>query len=87
MPILLPLPVSLKKKVLNNMWCLLLIGFFLELTELAPGILSQLGPESIASLRKIAEAYQAHVASGKGPEDIPELVESLSLNEDEKANA
>lgn len=58
------------------------------MTELAPGILSQLGPESIASLRKIAEAYQAHVASGKGPEDIPELVEKLSLNEeDEKANA
>lgn len=69
------------------MWCHSLTGFFLELTELAPGILSQLGPESIASLRKIAEAYQAHVASGKGPEDIPELVESLSLNEDEKANA
>lgn len=57
------------------------------MTELAPGILSQLGPESIASLRKIAEAYQAHVAAGKGPEDIPELVENLSLNDDEKANA
>lgn len=52
----------------------------LELTELAPGILTQLGPESIASLRKIAEAY---VASGKGPEDIPELVENMSLNEDD----
>lgn len=30
-----------------------------ELTELVPGILSQLGPESLASLRKLAESYQA----------------------------
>lgn len=30
-----------------------------ELTELLPGILSQLGPESLASLRKLAESYQA----------------------------
>ncbi|CAD6984477.1 unnamed protein product [Tilletia controversa] len=30
-----------------------------ELTDLVPGILSQLGPESLASLRKLAESYQA----------------------------
>ena len=29
-----------------------------ELTELVPGILSQLGPDSLASLRKLAESYQ-----------------------------
>lgn len=30
-----------------------------ELTDLVPGILSQLGPDSLASLRKLAESYQA----------------------------
>ncbi|BFZ58504.1 Nascent polypeptide-associated complex subunit beta [Savitreella phatthalungensis] len=29
-----------------------------ELSELLPGILNQLGPESLASLRKLAESYQ-----------------------------
>lgn len=55
---------------------------------MVPGILSQLGPDSLASLRKIAEAYQAHSAA-KGTEEIPDLVdnfEAASL-EDEKASA
>lgn len=30
-----------------------------ELTELVPGILNQLGPESLANLRKLAESYQS----------------------------
>ena len=30
-----------------------------ELTELMPSILNQLGPDSLASLRKLAESYQA----------------------------
>ncbi|KAI9831529.1 MAG: Nascent polypeptide-associated complex subunit beta [Phylliscum demangeonii] len=30
-----------------------------ELTELVPGILNQLGPDSLASLRKLAESYQS----------------------------
>lgn len=35
-----------------------------ELTELVPGILNQLGPESLANLRKLAESYQS---SGPSP--------------------
>ena len=34
-------------------------GTVKELTELVPGILNQLGPDSLASLRKLAESYQA----------------------------
>merc|ERR1712115_648645 len=34
-----------------------------ELTELVPGILNQLGPDSLASLRKLAESYQATITS------------------------
>ena len=30
-----------------------------ELTDLVPGILNQLGPDSLNSLRKLAESYQA----------------------------
>lgn len=55
-----------------------------ELTELVPGILNQLGPDSLASLRKLAESYQS-MQKKEGDEgekkdddddddDIPELV-------------
>jgi nascent polypeptide-associated complex subunit beta len=54
-----------------------------ELTELVPGILNQLGPDSLASLRKLAESYQSmQKEKGEGEdkkdddddEDIPDLV-------------
>lgn len=53
-----------------------------ELTELVPGILNQLGPDSLASLRKLAESYQnMQKNQGEGgkkdedEDDIPDLVE------------
>jgi len=55
-----------------------------ELTELVPGILNQLGPDSLASLRKLAESYQAIQQNQKRPsagddddDDVPDLVESF----------
>ncbi|KAJ5263316.1 hypothetical protein N7478_010921 [Penicillium angulare] len=51
-----------------------------ELTELVPGILNQLGPDSLASLRKLAETYQT-MQKQQGDkkdddeDDIPDLVE------------
>jgi nascent polypeptide-associated complex subunit beta len=41
-----------------------------------PGILNQLGPDSLASLRKLAESYQTMQkdGGGEGDEDIPDLV-------------
>ncbi|KAK9710515.1 Nascent polypeptide-associated complex subunit beta [Basidiobolus ranarum] len=51
-----------------------------ELTELIPGILHQLGPESLAGLRRLAEAYQQQAqgaAVEEDEEDIPELVENF----------
>ncbi|KAF9973920.1 Nascent polypeptide-associated complex subunit beta [Actinomortierella ambigua] len=53
-----------------------------ELTELVPSILSQLGPDSLASLRKLAESYQQS-AAGKAAlaadddDEVPDLVESF----------
>jgi nascent polypeptide-associated complex subunit beta len=62
-----------------------------ELTELVPGILNQLGPDSLASLRRLAESYQSlqkkdggagaeeggKKTGGDGDDDdeIPDLVE------------
>lgn len=52
-----------------------------ELTELVPGILNQLGPDSLASLRKLAESYQNMQKNQVGEkkdddeDDIPDLVE------------
>merc|ERR1712169_119621 len=49
-----------------------------ELTELVPGILNQLGPDSLASLRKLAESYQSMQKAEGGDDDdgeIPDLVE------------
>lgn len=37
-----------------------------ELTELVPGILNQLGPDSLASLRRMAEQYNAQAGRGAG---------------------
>ena len=47
-----------------------------ELTELVPGILNQLGPDSLASLRKLAESYQNMQKGEKEADDdeIPDLV-------------
>ena len=72
-------------------------GHVKELTELVPGILNQLGPDSLASLRKLAESYQAIQqgqqrpggpnAGAKGGEededddDVPDLVENFDVED------
>lgn len=52
---------------------------------LVPNILSQLGPDSLASLRKLAEAYTqqggAGAAAGEDDDEIPDLVESFDKAE------
>jgi len=63
-----------------------------ELTELVPGILNQLGPDSLASLRKLAESYQSLQKKEDGDgdkkedsddDDIPELVEGKDFENKE----
>ncbi|KAJ3156104.1 Nascent polypeptide-associated complex subunit beta [Geranomyces michiganensis] len=60
-----------------------------ELTELVPGILNQLGPDSLTSLRKLAESYQAAHANSNGKadddDDVPDLVQSFDEEEETKA--
>ncbi|KXN82194.1 Nascent polypeptide-associated complex subunit beta [Leucoagaricus sp. SymC.cos] len=71
-------------------------GQIKELTELVPGILNQLGPDSLASLRRLAESYQSiqqnqqRAAGGADDDDddVPDLVENFEAEgEGEKAAA
>ncbi len=62
-----------------------------ELTELVPGILNQLGPDSLASLRKLAESYQAiqqnqqrQPNADDDDDDVPDLVENFENVEENK---
>ena len=69
-------------------------GHVKELTELVPGILNQLGPDSLASLRKLAESYQAIQQGQQRPpnagaaedddDDVPDLVENFDVEADGK---
>lgn len=68
--------------VASNTFAIYGAGEDKELTELVPGILNQLGPDSLASLRKLAESYQS-LQKDKGgdddkkdddDDDIPDLV-------------
>jgi nascent polypeptide-associated complex subunit beta len=68
-------------------------GHVKELTELVPGILNQLGPDSLASLRKLAESYQAIQQNQQRPaaaaeeeddDDVPDLVENFDVEGDAK---
>ena len=69
-------------------------GHVKELTELVPGILNQLGPDSLASLRKLAESYQAIQQNQQRPpnaaddddDDVPDLVENFDAVEDKPAD-
>ena len=71
-----------------------------EITELVPGIISQLGPESIATLRKLAEQMSAQGGAAEGgaaaegkeagaeeadDDDVPDLVENFDEPEGAKA--
>lgn len=69
------------------------VGEDKELTELVPGILNQLGPDSLASLRKLAESYQSmQKEKGEGAnddeddDDIPDLVAGDNFESAEKAD-
>lgn len=48
----------------------------LDLQDLLPSIINQLGPDNLANLKKIAEQYKKEDATG-GDDDIPDLVENF----------
>jgi hypothetical protein len=79
-------PPTVHASVPSNTFAIYGNGEDKELTELVPGILNQLGPDSLASLRRLAESYQSmqkkegaeEKKEGEGGDDddeIPDLVE------------
>ncbi|KAL0599459.1 Transcription factor BTF3-like protein 4 [Plecturocebus cupreus] len=65
------------------------------LTEMLPGILSQLGADSLTSLRKLAEQFPRQVLDGKAPkpedideedDDVPDHVENFDEASKNEAN-
>lgn len=77
------IPCAVHASVPSNTFALYGHGEDKELTELVPGILNQLGPDSLASLRKLAESYQSMQRNTEGgkadgddddDDDIPDLV-------------
>ena len=82
----------------SNTFAIYGAGHVKDLTELVPGILNQLGPDSLASLRKLAESYQQiqgqHAAAGNGKgagdddddDDVPDLVETFDTTGEEKTD-
>lgn len=94
-PSVLTHPVStVHAAVAANTFAVYGTGQVKELTELVPGILNQLGPDSLASLRKLAESYQAIQQNQQRPpnaaddddDDVPDLVENFDAVEDKPAD-
>lgn len=55
-----------------------------ELTELAPGILSQLGPNAIMNLQKMAQVYQQQAAAaGLSLEELAKMATTKDTTNDE----
>lgn len=53
-----------------------------EMTELAPGILNQLGPNALMNLQKMAKVYQEQAqASGLSVEDYAKTIADMKTNE------
>ncbi|KAG8436903.1 hypothetical protein GDO86_007842 [Hymenochirus boettgeri] len=66
-----------------------------QITEMLPGILSQLGADSLTSLRKLAEQFPRQVLDSKVPkpedieeedDDVPDLVENFDEASKNEAN-
>ncbi|KAG1437147.1 hypothetical protein G6F56_013245 [Rhizopus delemar] len=57
-----------------------------DLAELIPNILNQLGPDSMAALKKLAESFKQNQGENADAEDdeIPDLVESFDKAEIEE---
>ncbi|KAH7338041.1 NAC domain-containing protein [Rhizoctonia solani] len=82
----------------SNTFAIYGAGHVKDLTELVPGILNQLGPDSLASLRRLAESYQAmqrSQAAGQAgapaddDDEVPDLIgaESFEVPEGDKPAA
>ena len=69
------------KKVTIAPFILIIVS---ELTELAPGILQQLGPNAIMKLQEMARSYQAKAqAAGMSLDELAELAKGHNQGDDD----
>ncbi|KAJ3301664.1 Nascent polypeptide-associated complex subunit beta [Kappamyces sp. JEL0829] len=78
---------TVEASVASNTFVIKGVGFNKDLTQLLPGILTQLGPEALDQLRIMAQQFQAQQAAAAGAagaddDDIPDLVENAGEGED-----
>jgi nascent polypeptide-associated complex subunit beta len=66
---------SVQASVASNTFVINGSGVTKDLTQLLPGILTQLGPESLQELRKLAEQF-AQQKKGEDDDDVPDLVDT-----------
>lgn len=52
-----------------------------DLTELVPGILTQMGQDSLAQLRQLAEQFKAQAGASGNDDDVPDLVETETFDQ------
>ncbi|KAJ3276392.1 Nascent polypeptide-associated complex subunit beta [Terramyces sp. JEL0728] len=79
---------SVQASVASNTFVINGYGVTKDLTQLLPGILTQLGPEALGELRRMAEQFQAQQAAAQGEkkaeddDEIPDLVETETFDQE-----
>lgn len=82
--------VGVQAAAANNTYAVTGFGQEKQITELLPGILTQLGTENLELLQKLAQSFQKNPeslaqlsgqAKGEKEEDIPELVEGETFDD------
>ena len=72
--------IIVEASVASNTFSINGVGLIKDMAQLLPGILTQLGPESLAELKRMADMFTAQQKQQQGQkaeddDDVPDLVE------------
>ena len=72
--------ILVEASVASNTFSINGVGLIKDMAQLLPGILTQLGPESLAELKRMADMFTAQQKQQQGQkaeddDDVPDLVE------------
>lgn len=78
----------MEASVASNTFAVHGLGLFKDMAQLLPGILTQLGPEALTELKKMADLFTEQQKQQKvvaeDDDDVPDLVESFEQPEEAK---